>query len=106
MYSAESRRDRMQVPPSRIRSWRAVPCPAAAASPMVVLETENLPGFRVGRKLEKLGQYASDAAELFLVNVRIPADHRTRAEQPSRSTWPKSAQGRAICRLWIAVSSV
>ena len=42
---------------------------------LVILETENLPGFRVGRRLEKLGQHASDTAELFLDGVRIPADH-------------------------------
>lgn len=42
---------------------------------LVVLETENLPGFRVGRRLEKLGQHASDTAELFFDGVRIPADH-------------------------------
>jgi acyl-CoA dehydrogenase len=42
---------------------------------LVVLETEQLEGFRVGRRLEKLGQHASDTAELFFENVRIPADH-------------------------------
>ncbi|VTU24650.1 Acyl-CoA dehydrogenase [Variovorax sp. SRS16] len=41
---------------------------------LVVLETEELPGFRVGRRLEKLGQHASDTAELFFDGVRVPAD--------------------------------
>jgi acyl-CoA dehydrogenase len=41
---------------------------------LLVLETENLPGFRVGRRLEKLGQHASDTAELFFDNVRVQAD--------------------------------
>jgi acyl-CoA dehydrogenase len=41
---------------------------------LVVMETENLPGFRVGRRLEKLGQHASDTAELFFENLRIPCD--------------------------------
>jgi acyl-CoA dehydrogenase len=41
---------------------------------LAVLETENLPGFRVGRRLEKLGQHASDTAELFFDGVRIAAD--------------------------------
>jgi len=40
---------------------------------LVVMETENLPGFRVGRRLEKLGQHASDTAELFFDSVRVPA---------------------------------
>ena len=43
-------------------------------SNLLVLETENLPGFRVGKRLEKLGQHASDTAELFFDNVRVPAD--------------------------------
>lgn len=42
---------------------------------LVVLETDNLAGFRVGRRLEKLGQHAGDTAELFFEGVRIPADH-------------------------------
>ena len=41
---------------------------------LVVLETEELPGFRVGRRLEKIGQHASDTAELFFDGVRVPAD--------------------------------
>jgi len=40
---------------------------------LVVMETEKLPGFRVGRRLEKLGQHASDTAELFFDGVRVPA---------------------------------
>ena len=42
---------------------------------LIVLETENLPGFRVGRLLEKIGQHASDTAELFFDGVRVGADH-------------------------------
>lgn len=42
---------------------------------LIVLETENLAGFHVGRRLEKLGQHASDTAELSFDNVRVPADH-------------------------------
>jgi len=41
---------------------------------LFVLETEHLPGFRVGRRLEKLGQHASDTAELFFDGVKVPAD--------------------------------
>ncbi|MGE0348893.1 acyl-CoA dehydrogenase family protein [Hydrogenophaga sp.] len=40
---------------------------------LLVLETENLPGFSVGRRLEKLGQHASDTAELSFDGVRVPA---------------------------------
>lgn len=48
---------------------------------LVVLETENLPGFRVGRRLEKLGQHASDTAELFFDGVRIHADQLLGGEE-------------------------
>ena len=41
---------------------------------LIVLETEGLPGFRVGRRLEKLGQHASDTTELFFDAVRVPAE--------------------------------
>lgn len=48
---------------------------------LVVLETEGLEGFRVGRRLEKLGQHASDTAELFFENVRIPTDNLLGGEE-------------------------
>ena len=41
---------------------------------LVVLETQDLPGFSVGRRLEKLGQHASDTAELSFDGVRVPVD--------------------------------
>lgn len=47
--------------------------PGSSGVSLVVLETENLPGFRVGRRLEKLGQHASDTAELFFEGVRVDA---------------------------------
>ena len=48
--------------------------PGSGGVSLMVLETENLPGFRVGRRLEKLGQHASDTAELFFDNLRINAN--------------------------------
>jgi acyl-CoA dehydrogenase len=42
---------------------------------LMVLETENLAGFRVGRRLQKLGQHASDTAELSFEGLRIAADN-------------------------------
>ena len=35
----------------------------------------NLPGFKVGRKLDKLGLRSSDTAELFFDNVKVPAEN-------------------------------
>lgn len=40
---------------------------------LLVIETEGLAGFRVGRRLEKIGQHLSDTAELFFDDVRVPA---------------------------------
>ncbi|NGY04099.1 acyl-CoA dehydrogenase family protein [Solimonas terrae] len=48
---------------------------------LIVLETENLQGFRVGRRLEKLGQHASDTAELSFDGVRVPAAHLIGGEE-------------------------
>lgn len=39
---------------------------------LIAVETDR-PGFRRGRKLKKVGQYAQDTAELFFDNVRVPA---------------------------------
>lgn len=40
---------------------------------LLVMETQDLPGFRVGRRLEKIGLHASDTCELFFDAVRVPA---------------------------------
>lgn len=37
--------------------------------------TSDMPGFSRGRNLHKIGQHASDTAELFYDNVEVPADH-------------------------------
>lgn len=34
----------------------------------------SLPGFAKGKKIEKMGQHSSDTAELFMSDVRVPAD--------------------------------
>ncbi len=40
---------------------------------ILLVETENLGGFRVGRILEKMGMKAQDTAELFFEDARVPA---------------------------------
>ena len=42
---------------------------------LLMLETEQLPGYRVGRTLEKVGMHGQDTCELFFEDVRIPAAH-------------------------------
>jgi acyl-CoA dehydrogenase len=40
---------------------------------IVMVETKDLPGYRVGRVLEKIGQHGWDTAELFFDDCRVPA---------------------------------
>ena len=48
--------------------------PAAGAKGISLIAVEaTRAGFRRGRKLEKMGQYAQDTAELFFDDVRVPA---------------------------------
>ena len=42
---------------------------------LLVVETENAPGFRRGRLLDKIGMKAQDTAELFFDDVRVPAEN-------------------------------
>lgn len=48
---------------------------------LIVLETEGLRGFRVGRRLEKIGLHASDTCELLLDQVRVPAGNLLGVEE-------------------------
>jgi acyl-CoA dehydrogenase len=41
---------------------------------ILMVETEKLPGYRVGRVLDKMGMAAQDTSELFFEDVRVPAD--------------------------------
>jgi acyl-CoA dehydrogenase len=40
---------------------------------LLVLETDDAPGFRRGRKLDKIGLKSQDTSELFFDDVRVPA---------------------------------
>jgi acyl-CoA dehydrogenase len=42
---------------------------------LIIVETRNLPGYRVGRSLEKIGRHAQDTCELFFDDVRVPASN-------------------------------
>lgn len=41
---------------------------------ILIVETEGLEGYRVGRVLDKMGMHAQDTAEIFFENVRVPAE--------------------------------
>jgi acyl-CoA dehydrogenase len=45
----------------------------AKGTSIIMVETANLEGFRVGRILDKMGMKSQDTAELFFDNVRVPA---------------------------------
>jgi acyl-CoA dehydrogenase len=42
---------------------------------LLMVETEQSPGFRRGRRLDKVGMKAQDTSELFFDDVRVPADN-------------------------------
>lgn len=48
---------------------------------LIMVETENLPGYRVGRILEKLGQKGQDTCELFFDDCRVPAENLLGSEE-------------------------
>lgn len=50
------------------------PSKGAKGISLLVVETKDQPGFRVGRLLDKIGFKASDTAELFFDDMRVPAD--------------------------------
>lgn len=42
---------------------------------LIVVETKDLPGYRVGHPLHKIGRRAQDTCELFFDEVRVPAEN-------------------------------
>ena len=42
---------------------------------LIIVETKDLSGYRVGRSLEKVGMHALDTCELFFDDVRVPASN-------------------------------
>jgi acyl-CoA dehydrogenase len=49
------------------------PGAGAKGTSIIMVETEGLEGFRVGRILDKMGMKAQDTSELFFEDVRVPA---------------------------------
>jgi acyl-CoA dehydrogenase len=52
---------------------RTDPNPGSQGLSLLMVETADLGGFRVGRVLDKMGMHAQDTAELFFDGARIPA---------------------------------
>ena len=57
------------------------PAAGAKGTSLVMIETADLPGFRRGRILEKIGQKGQDTAELFFDDVRVPAENLLGADE-------------------------
>ena len=51
------------------------PSERARGISLMLVETRDCAGFRVGRLLDKIGRKAQDTAELFFDEVRVPADN-------------------------------
>ena len=49
------------------------PGAGAKGTSIIMVETEGLKGYRVGRILDKMGMKSQDTAELFFEDVRVPA---------------------------------
>ncbi|WP_332611506.1 acyl-CoA dehydrogenase family protein [Achromobacter sp. ESBL13] len=71
---------------------------------LIMVETHDLPGFRRGRLLEKLGQKSGDTAELFFDDVRVPAANLLGGEEGQGFTQLMQQLPRE--RLLIAVGAV
>ncbi len=54
---------------------RTDPAGGSKGLSIIVVETAELPGYRVGRLLDKIGMKAQDTAELFFDDVRVPAEN-------------------------------
>jgi acyl-CoA dehydrogenase len=52
---------------------KTLPGQGAKGTSIILVETEDLPGYRVGRILDKMGLKAQDTAELFFDDVHVPA---------------------------------
>ena len=40
-----------------------------------MVETKDLPGYRVGRVLDKMGMHGQDTSELFFEGVKVPVEN-------------------------------
>ena len=57
------------------------PAAGAKGTSILMVETADLPGYRVGRVLDKIGLKAQDTAELFFEDVRVPVENLLGGEE-------------------------
>jgi acyl-CoA dehydrogenase len=71
---------------------------------MIVAETKDLPGYRVGNSLEKVGMHEIDTCELFFDDVQIPAENLLGSAEGSG--FPQMMEQLRYERLMIAVGAI
>ncbi|MAN61278.1 MAG: acyl-CoA dehydrogenase [Parvibaculum sp.] len=57
------------------------PAAGAKGTSLIVVETDEVEGFRRGRNLDKIGQKSQDTSELFFDNVRVPTSNLLGTEE-------------------------
>ncbi len=83
---------------------RTDPATGSRGISIVAVETQDLPGYRVGRVLDKIGMKAQDTSELFFDDVRVPASHLLGGE--SGRGFSQLMSDLSYERLLIAVNSL
>lgn len=53
---------------------KTAPGEGAKGTSILLVETKDLPGYRVGRILDKIGMHGQDTSELFFEDVEVPAE--------------------------------
>jgi acyl-CoA dehydrogenase len=71
---------------------------------LLMVETRDLPGYRVGAALEKVGMHAQDTCELFFDDVRVPASHLLGGTEGRG--FPQMLERLAYERLTVGVTAV
>lgn len=71
---------------------------------LIIVETKNLPGYRAGRPLEKVGMHAQDTCELFFDQVRVPLSNLLGSAEGKG--FPQMMEQLPYERLSIAVGAV
>lgn len=71
---------------------------------MFMVDTRNSPGFKVGRRLDKVGQHAIDTHEVFFDDLRVPAGNLLGGEEGKAFSGAMSGFHRE--RLAIALTAV
>lgn len=71
---------------------------------LLMVETDNTPGFERGRSLKKIGNHAQDTAELFLSDARVPVENLLGGVEGK--AFPQLMKELARERLMVAVTGI